>query len=285
VTVWQKAIAAAAAAALVAAGGAVLLPTKDAPQRAAFASAADPAAPAEVWAIGDGAAGNRPARRMAAHIVNADPTRVLYLGDVYEAGTPSEFRTRFAAIYGPLLERMAPTPGNHEWPGHRSGYDRFWKSVTGVPTPYRYAFDVGGWHVVSLNSETPSDPAQLRFLRGQLGNPCTLAFWHRPRFSAGTHGDQRDIASLWQTLRGRAALVLSGHDHDMQRLKPVGGTTQVVAGAGGRDLYPVRARDRRLAFSDDRHYGALRLRLSPGRARLAFVALNGRVLDRSTVSC
>ena len=82
----------------------------------AFPSAPQPATPAELWAVGDGGAGTRAARRLARRIVKARPARLLYLGDVYETGTPSEFRRRFAGIYAPLLTRTAPAPGNHEWP-------------------------------------------------------------------------------------------------------------------------------------------------------------------------
>jgi hypothetical protein len=255
----------------------------------AFASAPKPRAPAEIWAVGDGAAGTPVARRLADRIARARPDRVLYLGDVYETGSASEFRRHFATVYRPLLGRMAPTPGNHEWPDHRTGYDPFWRSVTGVPTPPWYAFDIGGWHLLSLNSETPSNGGQLRWLQRRIRangtGTCALAFWHRPRFSAGTHGDQRDVGPLWDALHRHAALVLSGHDHDLQRLRPIGGLTQIVAGAGGRGHYPVDRSDRRLAFADDTHYAALRLRLSPRRARLAFIAVDGTVLDRSAVRC
>ena len=43
--------------------------------------------------------------------------------------------------------------------------------------------------------------------------------------------------------------------------------------------------DPRLAFENDDAHGALRIRLRPGRADLAFVRADGRVLDRSTVRC
>jgi hypothetical protein len=255
----------------------------------AFPSAPRPAAPAELWAVGDGAAGTHVARRLARRIVDADPSRLLYLGDVYETGTSSEFNQRFAGIYRPLLRRTAPTPGNHEWPAHRSGYDPFWRSITGASTPPWYAFDIGGWHLLSLNSQTPADPDQLRWLQRQLAangpGTCTVAFWHRPRFSAGLHGDQPDLALLWEAVLGHATLVLSGHDHDLQRLHPIGGVTELVVGAGGRDHYPVHRRDPRVAFADDRHFGALRLRLAPGRAQLAFISVGGRVLDCSAVRC
>jgi hypothetical protein len=253
----------------------------------AFVSPPRPAAPAEVWAVGDGS-GTSASRALAARIARARPDHVLYLGDVYERGTADEFRANFARVYGSLVRRMAPTPGNHDWPNHRTGYDPYWRSVTGAPTPPWYALTIGGWRVLSLNSETPADAAQLRWLRRQLASArgtCTLAFWHRPRFSAGRHGDQVDVQPLWNAVRGRAPLVVSGHDHDLQRMRPIGGTTQLVSGAGGRSHYGVDEGDPRLAFSDDRRDGALRLRLRPGRALAEFVALDGSVLDRSSTSC
>ena len=90
---------------------------------------------------------------------------------------------------------------------------------------------------------------------------------------------------LWRVLRGRARLLLSGHDHNLQRFKRVDGTTQFVIGAGGRERYAVNGADPRLAYSNDRVDGALRMQLQPGVARLRIVRADGRVLDRSTVHC
>ncbi len=115
---------------------------------------------------------------------------------------------------------------------------------------------------------------------------CAIVFTHRPRFNAGIHRDeQRAVDPLWQELQGKAAILLSGHDHDLQRFKPVAGTVQLVVGAGGRERYRVNGGDPRLAFSDDATDGALRMRLNAGIARLSIVAANGDVLDRSTVHC
>ena len=253
------------------------------------ASAAAPRAGTIVWAVGDGGNGSDEARKVARLIARDRPRRVLYLGDVYENGTATDFKQRFATVYGSLVRRMDPTPGNHDWPNHATGYDPYWRKVKGRPLPHQYAFRAGGWRIISLNSETPDDAAQLRFLRRQLAratSTCVLAFWHRPRFNAGRHRDQQlDVDPLWRVLRGRAALLLSGHDHDLQRFKPVDGTTQLVIGAGGRERYHVDAGDRRLAFSDDSADGALRLQLQPGRANLRIVRADGRLLDRSSVRC
>jgi hypothetical protein len=242
-----------------------------------------------VWAVGDGGNGSAEARRLAGVIAGDRPQRVLYLGDVYERGTAADFRKRFATVYRRLAGRMDPTPGNHDWGHHRVGYDPYWRKVKGRPMPPRYAFSVGGWRVISLNSQTPGDPAQLAFLRRELARVkggCAIAFMHRPRFNAGMHrNEERDVDPIWQALRGKAAILLSGHDHDLQRFKPVGGTVQYVVGAGGRERHRVDGGDRRLAFSDDRTDGALRMRLNAGVARLSIVAANGEVLDRSTVRC
>jgi hypothetical protein len=243
---------------------------------------------AVVWAVGDGASGTAVARRLAKRIARDRPLRVLYLGDVYESGTARQFRRHMAGDYGSLVERMLPTPGNHEWGNRTKGYDAFWKRVTGHATPPWYRLRIAGWDVLSLNSEAPHarSTAQGRWLRRAVGRPgtCRLAFWHRPRWSAGRHGDQGDVAPLWTALRGRAALVLGGHDHDLQRFKRRDGIVELVSGAGGRDRYAVH-RDPRLAWADDEHFGAVRIALSPGAARVRFVDSGGRVLDRSTVQC
>jgi hypothetical protein len=254
-----------------------------------FPGLPDAQRPLVVWAIGDGAAGTAPSRRLARRIVADDPDRVLYMGDVYETGTAEEFRRDFAAPYRPLLRRMLPTPGNHEWPNHATGYDPFWERVTGAPTPPWYAVRLGAWQVLSVNSEAPHDAgsAQLRWLRRALRRPapCRLAIWHRPRFSAGPHGDQLDMEPVWDAVRGRVAVVFAGHEHDFQRMRRVGGTVQIISGAAGRALYAVDESDPRLAFSDDSHYGGYRLRLHPDRIEAVGLSAAGRRLDRTTISC
>ena len=255
----------------------------------AFLSARAPNAPAIVWAVGDGADGSDTAKAMARRIAAGRPDRMLYLGDVYDGGSAKDFRVNYDTVYGTLAARIAPTPGNHDWPAHPDGYDAYWRAKTGAPTPPWYLFRTGGWQIISLNSEAPHDRGspQVRWLSAQLRRTrgtCTLAFWHRPLQSAGSHGDQPDVAPLWQALRGRATLVLNGHDHNLQRLRPRDGITQLVAGAGGRSHYGLDA-DARLAFGDDQRDGALRLQLRPGRAELTFVAEDGTVLDRSTKAC
>lgn len=243
-----------------------------------------------IWAVGDGADGSDTARELASMIANDNPDLLIYLGDVYPDGSSGDFADRYEPVYSRLAKRTAPTPGNHDWPDHDRGYDRFWKQIHGRSIPAYYAFDMAGWQLISVNTELEGDAAsrQLDWLDTKLANAsgdCSLVFMHRPRYSAGKHGDQSDTDELWQAISGRAAIVIAGHDHNMQRLKPIDQTTVFVSGAGGHGLYDAEEDDPRLAFSNDETYGALRLQLTPHRARHAFVAIGGTQLDSGSVRC
>jgi len=255
-------------------------------------SAAHPSAvrgSAEVWAVGDAADGSATARQVAETVRAASPDLLLYLGDVYGSSDLHAFRSLYEPLYGALAKRTIPTPGNHEWPSARSGYFIYWRQKLGRPLPSYFVRKAGGWKILSLNSNLRGRAfrRQLTWTRRVLRGPgtCRIAIWHAPRFSAGPHGDAPKLEPLWQAVAGRARLVVNGHDHTMQRLRRIAGTTILVSGAGGRALYPVEEDDRRLAFSDDRHFGALRLRLAPGRAAFAFVDADGRALDTGDVRC
>jgi len=242
-----------------------------------------------IWAVGDGADGGVNGAKVAGLIARARPDRLLYLGDVYDTGSAAEFATHYAPSFGRLAKRTAPTPGNHEWPRRETGYRPYWRSFLAANPPGYYGFKLAGWELLSLNSEAPHGraSAQLRWLNRRLRGrgTCRLAFWHRPRYSAGTHGDQVDVEPFWDALEGHARVVVNGHDHNMQRLRPTRGMVGLIAGAGGHSLYPLNRRYRRLAFANDAAYGALRLELTPGRAAYTFVSASGRTLDAGRVRC
>ena len=252
-------------------------------------AAAIPSDRALVWAVGDGDAGAKSAA-LVRRIRSESPDLFLYLGDVYPNGRAGDFARNYDPTFGQLAKRTAPTPGNHDWSTGRQGYLPYWKRVKGKRQRFYYSLRAGGWTLLSLNSETAHGRGsrQLRWLRRRLrtAGTCRLAFWHRPRYSAGVvHGDAPDVDPFWRTLSGHTRLVLNGHEHDSQRLRRRRGITELIAGAGGHGLYGIRAGDPRLLFSDDRHYAALRLTLEPGRAEFAFVTSAGRVLDSGSVRC
>src|SRR4029450_4274032 len=72
-----------------------------------------------------------------------------------------------------------------------------------------YSFDVGPWHLISLNSNVPATTGSTQdlWLRADLSanldKRCGLAYWHHPVFSSGPHGNDPTMAGIWQTLRFR----------------------------------------------------------------------------------
>ena len=244
---------------------------------------------AVVWAAGDAATPGRPADRVAALVRRGKPDRFLYLGDVYETGTRAEFRRWYHPRFGRLSRITQPTIGNHEWDNRFRGYYRYWAGQKGRKWPPWSKSTIAGWQILNLNSQARhgSTSPQVRWLESALAGPgdCRIAFLHRPRYSAGAYGGAPDLNPFWNRLSGHARIVLSGHDHNLQRHHPQKGLTQYVVGAGGRGRYQLHPGDPTLAWGTDDVNGALRIVLKPGSATLEFRAPDGRLLDRSHASC
>jgi hypothetical protein len=214
--------------------------------------------------------------------------QVLSLGDhAYERGTAAEFAACYDPTWGRHKARTHPTRGNHDV--YTSGGAPYAAYFGGVAR--WYSWDYAGWHLVALDSNTPSDAAQLAWLRDDLathaGTRCTLAYWHHPRFSSGTHGSSTAVTPLWDALAaGGADVVLAGHDHDYERFAPVDGIRSWVVGTGGRSHYaftkpPLPQTEAR----DDTSYGVLELTLHDTTYDWRFVAATGGFADGGSGAC
>jgi hypothetical protein len=183
------------------------------------------------------------------------PTTVLTLGDTqYEDNAYWKYLASFDPTWGALKRIMHPTIGNHEYATpDAAGYFRYFGPRAGAPQKGWYSFDLGRWHVVSLNSECghvggcgPGAP-QREWLKADLAaHPaaCTLAYWHEPRFSSGQHGDAQQMATIWNDLvAAHADVVLSGHNHDYERFERLGRTPQGPGGLGGPQSFQSPALD------------------------------------------
>ena len=244
---------------------------------------------AVVWAAGDLATPGGTADRVAALVRRGDPDLFLYLGDVYETGTAYEFRRWYHPRLGSLAGITKPTIGNHEWANRFAGYYPYWAARKGHRQRPWSKTQIAGWEIIDLNSQAAHGPAsnQARWLEGAVSGPgdCRIAFWHRPRYSAGAYGNAPDLDPLWNRLAGHARIVLSGHDHNLQRHRARRGITQYVVGAGGRPRYALHSGSPTMAWGTDDVDGALRMVLKPGRALLEFRSPSGRLLDRSRQTC
>jgi hypothetical protein len=237
----------------------------------------------------------------------ADPsvTWFLALGDLqYENGELTSFQSTYDSSYGRLKAKTKPAPGNHEYnTAGATGYYTYFGAAAGDPTKGYYSFDIGStWHVIALNSNCTAvacaaGSAQEQWLRADLAaasaRPCTIAFWHHPRFSSNEHGDDATVAPFWDALSAAGTeLVLNGHDHGYERFDPQtpgavadpNGIREIVAGTGGRSLYAFGAPH---ANSIVRYatFGYLRLTLGTNAYSWQFVTEAGTVSDSGTGTC
>jgi acid phosphatase type 7 len=124
---------------------------------------------------------------------------------------------------------------------------------------------------------------------------CTLAYWHHPRFSSGTHGSDPRMAAIWQALYDFGAdVVLSGHDHNYQRFAPqtadgaadAQGLREFVVGTGGRSQYPTGAPIANQEAQSQDTFGVLELTLHPTSYDFAFQSIAGETFtDSGSGSC
>ena len=241
---------------------------------------------------------------MAALVQRLNPEAFLVLGDAqYPSGSLRDFLASYDASFGKWMPVVYPTPGNHEMESKRVGYDEYFRSLENrVVVNYSkdavfYAFEVGGWHFVSADSNHPYDKEQLAWLEEDLRTTkarCSAVFWHHPRFSSGQHGSSSSIKPLWEAaVKGGADVFLSGHDHNYERFAPVSisgeraadGAVQFVVGTGGKSLRGVGKRSPESAIFLSSSDGVLELTLYPDRADFRFVSTSDEALDSGSVVC
>jgi hypothetical protein len=202
---------------------------------------------------------------------------------------------------------IRPSPGNHDYDsGSLAPYFAYFGARAGPPGNGYYSYDVGTWHVISLDSELffkPANPAEIKPQEGWLRKDldthrtaCTLAYWHRPLFSSGTYGGTPGVKALWKILYdARVDLVLNGHEHDYERFLPqsqagvvdsVNGIEQIIAGTGGGELRKMNYRPAaNSAAQIHGRFGVLKLTLGAAEYRHAFIDTNGRVWDPGGRKC
>ncbi|MEY9871632.1 hypothetical protein ABH931_001105 [Streptacidiphilus sp. MAP12-33] len=212
------------------------------------------------------------------------PDAVALLGDEqYQVGKLTDFEQSFDQAWGGLKMLERPAPGNHEYYAYAkkgdneagqngNGYFSYFNghNQAGTPTSQGqagddtdsnqgwYSYNLGNWHIVSLNAECDSDAfkhdcsttdngllgQETQWLAHDLdinSRPCTIAYWHQPTFTAttastatvpasapGAGGVEGAAADAWWQLlyQHRATLILNGHEHAYARLRPMDPTGQ-----------------------------------------------------------
>lgn len=256
-------------------------------------------------------------------ITELGPSRFLALGDLqYQKATTREIERVYDVQFGHLKSITMPTPGNHEYgTDGAQGYFDYFGTVANPPNGY-YSFDLGAWHVVSLNSEScgdepgcgPGSP-QYEWLASDLAEnreACTLAFQHHPPHdwrpfqkwivddgqTLNGGSETKPYVELWNLMDAAGVdVLLAGHNHVYQRwaaqdaggVRDPNGIVQFTVGTGGRSLYPFgpKPRPANLVATQNKAFGVLQMELHDTSYEFRWVGLPGEPAfrDAGTRSC
>jgi hypothetical protein len=241
-----------------------------------------------------------------AALIEGIPGNVFTAGDnAYPDGTAAQFRDCYDPTWGHFRDRTRPAAGNHDWvTKNLAGYTDYFGAAAEPDGTSWYAYDLGTWHIVVLDSDCSSvggcgaDSPQGRWLAADLKAStatCTVAIWQHPRFSSGEHGNDTEVGPFWQALYTAGAdVVINGHDHDYERFAPqdpagradgTRGIREFVVGTGGASLRTFPTTAPNSEFRDSAAHGVIRLVLHRASYDWTFIPTNGGVTDTGTAFC
>ncbi len=220
-----------------------------------------PSVPAEAQAgvrfavIGDYGVDTSDEAAVAAMIKSWNPDFIITVGDNnYPSGEAStidrqvgqyfhEYIYPYTGSYGAgaTFNRFFPTLGNHDWDS--PGAAPYLAYFTLPGNERYYDFVQGPVHFFAIDSD-PREPdgatsisTQATWLSNALANSTStwnLVYFHHPPYSSGeSHGDSYWMQ--WPFQAWGASAVLSGHDHDYEKIV-LNGLPYFVVGLGGRDI-------------------------------------------------
>ncbi|TMK92189.1 MAG: hypothetical protein E6G37_09010 [Actinobacteria bacterium] len=264
-----------------------------------------------ILAVGDGPSNEVTSNAVASRIAALDPPLFLFLGDVYETGTFTEFRNHYGAseldtpgagtLWGETADITQPTLGNHEKPNSAAFID-YWHG-----RPLFTSFTFGGTLFLDMNSSASmsATSAQYQFVKSAVTNPsapnCIVAFWHIPAVVTNTSVTAGQTA-MWALLANNGVdLLVTGHQHKMVEFNPLDADlnptpqahlVQLVSGAGGHKLAGPTSVGARVAWSKGGTAGLLSLSLAGaagGNAATSigwqFQTVSGSDLHDGSVDC
>ena len=191
--------------------------------------------------IGDTGSGSKGQQQLADVMVQYSAVFpfefVLLMGDnIYGSESAQDFHKKFSDVYQPLLDhkiKFYATLGNHDLPV-QINYEPF--NMNGKEY---YRIKKGNVAFYSLNSNY-MDKKQVEWLESELAKDTSewkVAFCHHPPYSSGSkHGSDKQLREVVEPIfvKYGVNVVLTGHDHFYERIKPQKGIYYFVSGAGGK---------------------------------------------------
>ena len=196
----------------------------------------------------------------------------------------------YVGSYGPgaTTNGFFPSLGNHDW--YAAGATPYLDYFTLPGNERYYDFTWGPVRLFAVDSDpnepdgTASNSVQAAWLQSGLttSSGCwNLVYFHHPPYSSGPH--ESDARMQWPYQAWGADAVLSGHDHDYERIV-LNGFPYFVNGLGGKSIYafgpPVT--DSQVRYNAT--FGAMLIVASSTAITFQFVATDGAVVDTYALS-
>jgi 3',5'-cyclic AMP phosphodiesterase CpdA len=190
-------------------------------------------------ALGDSGTGGSDQKALLQQMFTVPYDLIIHAGDLaYDSGTLSQFENTVFAVYEDLFRHVSffPVAGNHEYETADAGPFR---DVFALPNNEKwYSFDWGHVHFVALDTEQ-SYATQRAWLEQDLARttqPWKIVYLHKPLYSSGEHGSDMEAREAFAPVFEKyvVQLVIGGHDHHYERMKPQNGVAYLVSGGGGR---------------------------------------------------
>ena len=193
--------------------------------------------------LGDFGTGGRPEYELAAQMAKLfDGFKleiVILVGDnLYGAERPQDFKLKFEDPYKPLLDagvKFYAALGNHDSRAQRD-YKPF---NMGGELYYSFKAPKQKVRFFMLDSTYPV-PEQIAWLEKELkgsNDDWKIVAFHHPLYSSGgRHGSDVKLRETLEPLfiKYNVSVVLTGHDHFYERIKPQHGIVHFVVGSGGQ---------------------------------------------------
>jgi predicted phosphodiesterase len=164
---------------------------------------------------------------------------VLMLGDnLYGTEDPDDFEKKFERPYRPLLDagvKFYAALGNHDDPT-QTNYKYF--NMNGERY-YTFKAPRGSVRFFALDSNY-MQAEQIQWLQKELpasDSDWKIAFFHHPLYSSGEkHGADLELRKQLEPLflEHGVDLVLTGHEHFYERLKPQQGIHYIITGSAAK---------------------------------------------------
>jgi predicted phosphodiesterase len=241
--------------------------------------------------IGDSGTGDRAQIETAqqmwkAHAVFPYEFAIMLGDNMYGSERPQDYARKFEQPFKPLLDAKIDfhaALGNHDDP------NQMYYKPFGMGGKRFYTYQKKDVRLFALDSNY-MDKDQQRWLEQELSQSKSkwkIAYFHHPIYSSGgRHGSELDLRSIIEPLFIKYALnvVIAGHEHFYERLKPQKGIHYFTAGgsaklrAGDIVVGPMTAK----GFDTDQSF--MLIEIDGDSLHFQTISRRGRLVDSGTIA-